>query len=75
MNNAYFSNLKQGVLTAKMKSGTYVLNKQPPNQQIWLSSPISGPKRFEPRQNQWINVRCQQEELFQLIEQETTEKK
>ena len=28
-------------------TGTYVLNKQPPNKQIWLSSPISGPKRFD----------------------------
>jgi len=28
-------------------AGTYVLNKQPPNKQIWLSSPISGPKRFD----------------------------
>jgi frataxin len=27
--------------------GTFVLNKQPPNKQIWLSSPISGPKRFD----------------------------
>lgn len=27
--------------------GTYVLNKQPPNKQIWLSSPITGPKRFD----------------------------
>jgi len=27
--------------------GTYVLNKQPPNKQIWLSSPVSGPKRFD----------------------------
>ncbi len=26
---------------------TYVLNKQPPNRQIWLSSPISGPKRYD----------------------------
>jgi frataxin len=24
-----------------------VLNKQPPNKQIWLSSPISGPKRYD----------------------------
>lgn len=28
-------------------SGTYVLNKQPPNKQIWLSSPVSGPKRYD----------------------------
>jgi len=28
-------------------NGTYILNKQPPNKQIWLSSPITGPKRFD----------------------------
>ncbi|KXT14365.1 hypothetical protein AC579_2764 [Pseudocercospora musae] len=28
-------------------NGTYVINKQPPNKQIWLSSPISGPKRYD----------------------------
>ncbi|KAI1753024.1 mitochondrial chaperone Frataxin [Xylaria castorea] len=27
--------------------GTYVINKQPPNKQIWLSSPSSGPKRYD----------------------------
>lgn len=27
--------------------GTYVINKQPPNKQIWLSSPISGPRRYD----------------------------
>lgn len=29
------------------EKGTYVLNKQPPNKQIWLSSPLTGPKRFD----------------------------
>ena len=24
-----------------------MINKQPPNKQIWLSSPVSGPKRFD----------------------------
>ncbi|KAK4634418.1 Frataxin, mitochondrial [Fulvia fulva] len=28
-------------------NGTYIINKQPPNKQIWLSSPLSGPKRFD----------------------------
>lgn len=23
------------------------MNKQPPNKQIWLSSPVSGPKRYD----------------------------
>lgn len=27
--------------------GTYVVNKQPPNKQLWLSSPTSGPKRYD----------------------------
>jgi frataxin len=37
-----------GVLTIDIpKRGTYILNKQPPNKQIWLSSPHSGPKRFD----------------------------
>jgi frataxin len=37
-----------GVLTLTFPPiGTYVINKQPPNKQIWLSSPISGPKRYD----------------------------
>ncbi|KAH8906795.1 Frataxin [Coniochaeta sp. PMI_546] len=38
-----------GVMTVNFgpNVGTYVINKQPPNKQIWLSSPKSGPKRFD----------------------------
>ncbi|KAI5920380.1 mitochondrial chaperone Frataxin [Camillea tinctor] len=37
-----------GVMHIKIPSvGEYVLNKQPPNKQIWLSSPKSGPKRYD----------------------------
>jgi len=37
-----------GVLTVAFPpNGTYVINKQPPNKQIWLSSPLSGPKRYD----------------------------
>ncbi|KAI1767014.1 Frataxin-like domain-containing protein [Hypoxylon sp. FL1150] len=37
-----------GVMTVKIpERGTYVINKQPPNKQIWLSSPVSGPKRYD----------------------------
>ncbi|KAG9004006.1 Mitochondrial chaperone Frataxin [Tulasnella sp. JGI-2019a] len=37
-----------GVLTLRLGDhGTYVINKQPPNMQIWLSSPTSGPKRYD----------------------------
>ncbi|KAG9246459.1 hypothetical protein BJ878DRAFT_416924 [Calycina marina] len=41
-----------GVLTLNFPpTGTYVINKQPPNKQIWLSSPSSGPKRYD-----WVVV-------------------
>ena len=41
-------NIASGVLSINMGSkGSYVINKQSPNKQIWWSSPISGPKRFE----------------------------
>ncbi|KAH8708586.1 hypothetical protein GQ44DRAFT_714993 [Phaeosphaeriaceae sp. PMI808] len=36
-----------GILEVRIREHNYVLNKQPPNRQIWLSSPISGPKRFD----------------------------
>uniref|UniRef100_A0A671PQG1 Frataxin, mitochondrial n=1 Tax=Sinocyclocheilus anshuiensis TaxID=1608454 RepID=A0A671PQG1_9TELE len=48
-----FSN---GVLTVKVGSdhGTYVINKQTPNRQIWLSSPTSGPKRYYWTGKRWV---------------------
>ncbi|KFM62886.1 Frataxin, mitochondrial, partial [Stegodyphus mimosarum] len=36
------------------ETGEYVLNKQTPNRQIWLSSPISGPKRYDYIDGEWI---------------------
>ncbi|KRT82885.1 hypothetical protein AMK59_4180, partial [Oryctes borbonicus] len=38
-----------GVLTINFGEayGTYVINRQSPNKQIWLSSPTSGPKRYD----------------------------
>lgn len=41
--------LQDGVLTVNLGQahGTYVINRQSPNKQIWLSSPTSGPKRFD----------------------------
>lgn len=42
---------QSGVMTLRLPFGTYVLNKQPPNKQIWLSSPKSGPKRYD-----WVVV-------------------
>ena len=41
-------NYADGVLNIDMTDNrSYVINKQKPNVQIWLSSPVSGPQRFE----------------------------
>ena len=35
------------MLTVRLGArGTFVLNKQAPNRQLWLSSPLSGPARY-----------------------------
>ncbi|KAK2076214.1 hypothetical protein QBZ16_001146 [Prototheca wickerhamii] len=56
----------QGVLTLDLGSrGTYVLNKQAPNHQIWSSSPVRrggsghsyGPVRYDFREGRWIYLR------------------
>lgn len=40
---------QNGVLTVTFGQpyGTYVINRQTPNKQIWLSSPLTGPKRYD----------------------------
>lgn len=45
-----------GVLTIMLGGdrGTYVINKQTPNKQIWLSSPTSGPKRYNWTGQRWV---------------------
>lgn len=50
--------LTQGVMQLELGGiGSYVINKQPPNKQIWLASPVSGPNRFDFYQNEWISLR------------------
>ena len=49
-----------GVLTVRLGGkGTYVLNKQTPNRQIWWSSPVSGPRRYawDAVSGHWANTR------------------
>jgi len=59
--------LQQGVLTVKLGShGAYVINKQTPNRQIWLSSPVTGPFRYDYINGHWVYSRTGQELLSQL---------
>ncbi|KAK7912748.1 hypothetical protein WMY93_012959 [Mugilogobius chulae] len=52
----YDVSFSNGVLTVKLgpPHGTYVINKQTPNRQIWLSSPSSGPKRYDWTGERWV---------------------
>mmetsp|Transcript_19917 Transcript_19917/g.23922 ORF Transcript_19917/g.23922 Transcript_19917/m.23922 type:complete len:184 (-) Transcript_19917:35-586(-) len=50
--------LAAGVLTLSFPPhGTWVINKQTPNQQIWWSSPVSGPRRYEYEEGLWVHTR------------------
>ncbi|KAL6076607.1 ferroxidase [Balamuthia mandrillaris] len=62
-----------GVLTIRLgDKGTYVLNKQTPNRQIWFSSPLSGPKRFDfmPSTQQWLDARDKKTNLQERLYEE-----
>ncbi len=50
-----------GVVNLRLGSrGTYVLNKQTPTRQLWLSSPVSGPWHYEwvDGKQPWQQRRC-----------------
>ena len=70
----YDVSYSNGVLNVKLseEKGTYVLNKQTPNLQIWLSSPKSGPKRFDLINNKWIYKRTG-ETLHDTLSKEISE--
>ena len=69
--------LASGVLNIYLgsKEGTYVINKQTPNQQIWLSSPVSGPARFDfcADRKAWIYSHTG-ESLHEILNREIGEK-
>lgn len=64
--------LSSGVLNFSFnKTKNYVLNVQRPNLQLWLSSPISGPQRFEfdCEANKWFNIRNKRN-LVEILNEE-----
>lgn len=49
--------LQSGVLTLILgNNGTYVINKQPPNKQIWLSSPFRSAEPFPVPSTTFTNI-------------------
>lgn len=63
---------QSGVMTLSLPpTGTWVINKQPPNQQIWMSSPLSGPSRFGySPDGRWTHHRKTDVSLAALLEGE-----
>jgi frataxin len=60
-----------GVLTLALGDGkgTYVINKQAPNRQLWWSSPVSGPRRYawDAASGRWRNTRDGHDMLEALV--------
>lgn len=67
--------LASGVLTMSFPQGTYVINKQTPNRQVWWSSPISGPRRYEydEADGKWVFTREESITLGESLKEEFQE--
>ncbi len=60
-------NISNEVMNIEYNNKIFVINKQSAIQQIWLSSPVSGPHHFSynAHSNSWVNKNS--EEIFQII--------
>eukprot|EP00866_Antonospora_locustae_P001792 jgi/Antlo1/1792/733 len=62
-----------GVLSWKVDGvGEYVFNKQTPLRQLWASSPVTGPVRFEVNAETWVDTRNRRS-LSEFMESEIHE--
>lgn len=62
-----------GVLTVRSaRQGTWVVNKHSASKQIWLSSPVSGPRKFffDERRSRWVDERDETLFLAALLRKE-----
>ena len=63
--------LSNGILKIDLKNNkAYIINIQKNNKQIWLSSPFSGPKRFEYINNEWVDIHNNKIKLYELLNSE-----
>lgn len=67
--------LEGGILTIELANGgQYVINKQAPNKEIWVSSPLSGAHHFtwEVGNSAWKDTRSG-ESLYDMLSQEMSQ--
>ncbi|MCP5369685.1 MAG: iron donor protein CyaY [Rickettsiaceae bacterium] len=60
--------LSGNILSINGDMGTYVINTQTVAEEIWLSSPISGPYHFFYQHGEWISKN--NDKLFVILERE-----
>lgn len=68
--------LNEGVLYIRTeKLGNFIINRNIPRQELWLSSPFSGGSHFKYVAGEWVNTRTQEsfepllfKELDQLVQ-------
>ena len=58
-----------GVIHVVQDIGTWVLNKQTPSRQIWLSSPITGPTHYKLAGQDWICTKDGHKMVDRLMQQ------
>lgn len=58
----------QSILAVKAKTHTIVVNTQTPNRQLWYSSTVSGPQRYNWMGEKWVNGK--ERELGQVFEED-----
>ncbi len=57
--------LNDNILTLVTEDGTFVINKQSAAKEIWLSSPITGPYHFLPKDGAWCSRAG--DDLFKIL--------
>ena len=58
-----------GVIHVVQPAGTWVLNKQTPSRQIWLSSPLTGPTHYKLAGDEWVCTKDDHRMVDRLREQ------
>jgi CyaY protein len=60
--------INNNVLSIKTNNGVYIINKQSALEEIWLSSPVSGPYHFAYKNDSWLSKNDYN--LYQILQDE-----
>ena len=75
LGDAFDVDLNGGILNIELENGAqYVINKNAPNYEIWMSSPLSGASHYylDDDQKTWVDTRSG-EKFFEKLAQELSQ--